>query len=163
VGAALLVVAAIVGGGLLMTTVLGFLRTDVSVAADGEPHRVSVEVDGDRFLWVREGVGGDCSVRDEVTRREIDLRPVEGSYTRTVNGVGWVAEARFDPGSGQLVVTCTGSLGWVQIGPATSIGSFVAGILGAILIPLVLAGAGLTVLLVTGILYLTRPARPRGP
>lgn len=160
-GIALLGAAGIVGIGLFGWTLVGFLRTEVSVAADGSPHRVTVGVDGDRFLWMRDGAQGDCALRDEVTKLEIDLRPVNGTYTRTVNGVGWAAVARFDPGSGQLVVTCTGSAGTVQIGPASSVGRFVGGILGAILIPLVLAGAGLTVLMVTGILFLTRPPRPR--
>ncbi len=77
---------------------------------------------------------------------------------------------RFDPGSGRLEVTCSPFNGprgvaggdTVLIGPMPRIGSYVVGILVAILVPGLLGLAGFVVLLVTGILWSTRQPRPRG-
>jgi len=163
VGGALLVAAAVVGVALFVWALSGFLRTDTAVPADGRAHQVSVDTDGDRFLWFQEYTTGQCSIRDTATGAEVELRPVSGQYSRSSGGDNWVANSRFDPGSGDLEITCTGSGGSVEIGPALKISGFIGGIFAAILLPMALAGAGLIVLLITGVLYLTRPATPRQP
>lgn len=163
VGGALLVAAVVVGVALFIWALSGFLRTDATVPADGRPHQVSVDTDGDRFLWFQEYASGQCSIRDTTTGADVELRPVSGQYSRSSGDDNWVANSRFDPGSGDLEITCTSSGASVEIGPALKISGFIGGIFAAILLPMALAGAGLIVLLVTGVLYLTRPATPRQP
>ena len=163
VGGALLVAAVVVGVSLFIWALSGFLRTDATVPADGRVHQVSVDTGGDRFLWFQEDSSGQCSIRDTATGAEVELRPVSGQYTRSSGDDNWVANSRFDPGTGDLEITCTGSGGSVEIGPALKISGFIGGIFAAILLPMALAGAGLIVLLITGVLYLTRPATPRQP
>jgi hypothetical protein len=114
-------------------------------------------------------------VSDRASGETIALSPVTGSYTRSSGSDEWLADQRFDPGSGKLLITCgsgpdPGSgadwqTGWgeeVQIGPAPSIGGFVGGILATIAIPSLLGVCGVATLVVVGILWGTRPARPTG-
>ena len=68
----------------------------------------------------------------------------------------------FDPGSGNLDITCAGEPGTeIEIGPAPSLTGLVGGILAAVGIPLLLGGAGFLIVVITGILFATRPPRPR--
>ena len=62
-----------------------------------------------------------------------------------------------------MVVECTSSVADAQarVGQVPSTGGFVAGLLVAVLGPVVLGLGGIAVLVVTGILYGVRPPRPR--
>lgn len=158
-GGALIVAAVASGVGLLLWTLSGFLSTDASVAADGRAHLVSVPTDQDRMLWVHEYDAADCSVLDTTTGEEVAYSSVGGSFTKSGGSGDWVADRRFDPGSGRLEVTCTEAGGPAEIGPAPRIGSFVGGIFATILVPLVLGMLGLLVLIVTGVLFATGAPR----
>jgi hypothetical protein len=69
---------------------------------------------------------------------------------------------RFDPGSGDLSVTCTPSGGRVQIGPAPEIANFVGGLLVLIFVPAILGILGTIALIVTGVLWATGAPRREG-
>lgn len=161
---ALLVVAGAVAGVVLFVRIFssGFLDVEATVPADGDTHRVTVDTDGDRFLWEPQHGRADCVVRDDTTGAVVELEPVDGTFTRSVNADAWQAVARFDPGSGSLAVTCSDDEGPAQIGPALVVEDFVVGIVLAIVVPLLLGGLGLAVLIVTGILWVTRPRSPSG-
>jgi hypothetical protein len=161
VGVALIVAAIAAGIGLFIWTLSGFLDTDATISADGQPHHVTVGTSEDRMLWLEDGFGQECAIVDQRSGAQIRLHPVSADYTRSDSSGDWSGFARFDPGSGDLEVTCTASDGAVLIGPAPQIGSFVGGILATIFAPLLLGLAGLVVLIVTGILFTTRPARAR--
>lgn len=159
VGGGLMAIGLAVGVTAFVLLFRGLLTTDASVPADGESHRVSVPTDGDRLLWVDTlAPRPQCVVTDRESGREIPLGATNGDFERNEQ----TAVRSFDSGSGDLDITCEGEPGTeVEIGPAPSIASFVGGILAAVLAPLLLGGAGFVVLLVTGVLWSTRPARPR--
>lgn len=164
VGGALVGTAIAVGIGLFVWTISAFLSTDATVDADGRSHEVSVGVDGERMLWLEDGFGQSCEIVDRATGQPVALRPVGGEFTRSDGAGDFGGAARFDPGSGRLQVTCTGSEGAVLIGPAPRIGAFVGGIFAMILIPLGLGTLGLLVLIVTGVLFVTgAPRRQPAP
>jgi hypothetical protein len=165
-GLALIGAAVVAGVGLFVWTLHGFLATDVDVARDGRAHSVEVSTDGDRMLWAPEYESTPaCRVVDRATGDEVPLRGAGGDFRRNDGGSAgdWRGLWRFDPGSGTLEITCeeTGPRpsSTVEIGPAPRIGNFLLGILATILVPAVLGLSGVVVLIVTGILYSTRPAR----
>jgi hypothetical protein len=160
VGIALVLGAVGAAVGLFIWTLSGFLETDARVAADGSAHAVTVGTGGDRMLWLEDGRAGGCTIVDQQSGERVLLRHLGASYTRSDSDGEWHGAARFRPGSGRIEVTCEGG-GTALIGPAPRIGSFVAGILATIFVPLLLGLAGVAVLLVTGILWSLRPARPR--
>ena len=66
-------------------------------------HQVTVDRDGRPFLWVREDDDADCEIRGPPGAAS-RMGPVDGTYaarTRSASGA-WVADGRFDAGSGQL-------------------------------------------------------------
>ncbi|HYF72170.1 MAG TPA: hypothetical protein VD864_05085 [Nocardioides sp.] len=164
VGITLVVAAVGAGIGLFVWTLGSFLHTDATVAADGRPHVLEVETDGERMLWTDESVVAPrCEVVDRASGERVHLRPAAGTFRRENGSPGdWIGSWRFDPGSGELEVTCTGSFEGeeIQIGAAPRVRSLVVGILATIVVPLGLGLAGLAVLLVTGILWSLRPASP---
>lgn len=169
VGAALIMVGLAAGVGLFIWTLSAFFTTDARVPTDGEPHLVTVDTDGDRMLWRDDDVfDPGCRVVDRATGEEIDLRPVTSQITRDFGDGEWTAAARFDPGSGDLEVTCAPSTAdedaatEVEIGPAPSVGGLVGGLIATIAVPGLLGLFGLATLIVTGVLWATRPARPKG-
>ena len=116
----LLVVAGVVVGVVLFVRIFsaGFLSVAATVPADGLAHEVTVDTDGDRFLWEPENGRADCVVRDAETGGTVTLEPVDGTFTRSGGSGAWQALARFDPGSGRLSVSCAPEGGPAQIGPA---------------------------------------------
>ena len=158
-GAGLMVVAVAVAVLLFALVFKALFTTDASLRADGQAHEVTVPADGDRMLWADTLDGEpDCRVTDTETGEEIPLSSPSGEFQRNEQ----TGFARFDPGSGRLSVTCAGNGEQVEIGPSPSIGGLVGGVLAAILIPMLLGTAGFIVVLVTGILWATRPPRPKG-
>lgn len=164
-GGGLLVAAVASGIGLFVWTLSSFLGVDASVSADGDPHQVTIDHDGDLMLWVAETVvPPECRVVDTATGTELQQRDPTGEFRREVPGEGdWIGFAVV-PGAVEVEVTCS-RLGTpseqVEIGPAPSLGSFGLGLLLTIAVPLVLGGLGLVVLLVTGILWSTRATTRR--
>lgn len=152
---------------LIVLLLVGFLASDATVRADGQPHRVSVSTDGDRLMWLADD-DASCRVADAATGQEIPLRRVTDDYERTDEGEDLVGAYRFDPGSGELEVTCTPAAGTdpdddlVLIGSVPELETLAAGVLLAIVLPGLLALVGLVIVLWTGILWSLRPARPRG-
>lgn len=146
---ALFVAAAVIGGLLFWRTLSGALETDATVAVDGIPHQVNVATDGDRLIYVRSGgASPSCTVIDLASGQPINVRDVNATITRSNADGEWRAAHRFDPGSGNLTVTCSGSSGGTaQIGPDLGSG-FVGGLLATIGVPLVLGGLGVIVGLV---------------
>ena len=171
IGAAMVVVAALLGIALFVWALWPFFSTDARVPVDGRPHLVSVDTDGDRLLWRVEDLFDPlCTVVDAQTGSEMDLRPVTSQLTRDTGDGEYVAAYRFDPGSGRLEVTCGADadadwfVGWgndVAIGPAPQVGSIAIALLALVVGPGLLGLLGLATILVTGILWATRPARPK--
>jgi hypothetical protein len=167
VGGGLIVLALASAVGLFIWTLSAFFQTDATVAADGQPHEVTVETDGQRMLWRDDDVfDPGCSIVDLGSGEQVELRPVTSQFTKDFGEGEWTAAYRFDPGSGRIAVTCAAPLspddgGEVQIGPAPSIGGFVGGLIATIAAPSLLGLFGLATLIVTGILWSTRPTRPR--
>lgn len=164
VGGGLVALAIIAGIGFIAWALSGFLSSDALVRADGRPHQVSVGTDGDRMLWMDSDFQS-CEIVDTSTGEPIRLRPVSGSFERSDSDGDFEGLYRFDPGSGELSVTCVestiGSADSVLITPMPKIGSFVVGILLAILVPGLLGLAGVVVLIATTILFATRQPRPK--
>lgn len=158
IGGALLVLAAtafVVG---LFTVLRPLTQEDAVISPDDGSVTVDVPAGEERALFTRSGYGtsGACLVTDEDGDRP-RLRSISGDFTYNE----WTAENRFDTGAGDVVVDCSAAGESVRVGQVPSTGAFVVGLLVAILGPIVLGLAGLVVLVVTGILYATRPARPR--
>lgn len=157
----LLVVAGVVAGIVLFVRVFdsNFLDVEATIPADGVAHEVTVDTNGDRYLWEPQYGDADCTLTDRDTGGTITLDPVNGTVTRSTNGDAWRAVGSFDPGSGRLAVTCSPEEDAAQIGPSLDVGDFVGRLLLAIIVPLLLGGIGLAVLIGTGILWATRPKR----
>lgn len=176
VGAGLIVVGLAAGVGLFIWTLSAFFTTDARVPTDGEPHVVTVDTDGDRMLWRDDDVfDPGCRIVDRANGKEIRLRPVTSQLSRDTGDGDLVAAYRFSPGSGELEVTCSAraggdpdsdwEMGWsedVVIGPAPSVGGFIGGLIATIAVPGLLGLFGLATLIVTGVLWASRPARPKG-
>lgn len=180
VGGGLILVAVGIGVALFIWALWPFFSTDARVPADGRPHVVTVDTDGDRMLWRDDDVfDPGCRVVDTATGEEIALRPVTSQLSRDTGDGEFVAAYRFSPGSGELEVTCAAGaepddladptdpdweMGWgeeVVIGPAPNVGGMVVALAAGVIVPGVLGLAGLVMIIVTGILWATRPARPR--
>ena len=156
VGVVLLLAAVAAFVWFLVRAIDGFGDVEASIPANGAAHQVTVAPEEEKFLWVREYDVADCQIRDQGRGVAVEVRPVSATYKR---GGSWVADARFDGGSGRLEVACATSGGPAEIGPAVDVPSFVTSLLLAILLPLALGLAGVVVLIVTGILWAVRPAR----
>lgn len=176
VGGGLIALGLVAGVALFIWTLSAFFTTDARVPADGEPHAVTVDTDGDRMLWRDDDVfDPGCRIVDRASGREIPLRPVTSQFSRSTGDDDLVAAYRFAPGSGDLEVTCSAQadtggdpdweMSWgeeVVIGPAPSVGGFVGGLIATIAVPSLLGLFGLATLIVNGVFWATRPARPKG-
>lgn len=146
---------------LIVQTVAGFLETDATIPADGRVHAVTVGTDRDRMVWVDQSdERPDCRIVDAATGEEI--RPVglgSTSYTKSSGRREWQGDGTFDPGSGDLEVTCAQRGGPIQIGPEPEFGRFFGSLAAGIIIPILLGGGGFVLLIVIAILFAT--GRPR--
>jgi hypothetical protein len=160
VGAGLVLAGVAIGVFLFVTTIQALNSTDAEVPADGRPHRVSVDTDGDRMVWVIDLQRPDCTIVDVETGDPVVAtgNPI-AEYTKTSDGEEWLGDYTIDPGSGDLEVTCQETGGPIQIGPAPQFGDFFGSIALAILIPLLLGGGGVLLLIVVGVLYATGAPR----
>ncbi len=158
----------VVGAGLLLAAVLlavltviravgAFVEVDATVQP-GES--ATVALDGaQRLVWVDPARPAACSIVDPGTGREVATSTPGATYTKSFNGQDWEGVAVFTPTSPSVEITCRAG-GPLQVGPAPDVGGL-RGLLVGVGVPLVLGLAGLLVLVVTGILYATRPPRSR--
>ncbi len=86
----------------------------------------------------------------------------DATYTKSSGGDEWLGDRTFDPGSGELEVTCSEAGGPIQIGPAPDFGNFFGGLAIGIFLPFFLGGIGFLMLIVLGVLFATGRPR-RGP
>ncbi len=159
VGGLLMVSGVVVGVLLIVQAVRVFAEVDATIQANGETHTVIVERDQDRMVWTHPFQTENCSIVDALTGEEVELDDVDASYTKDVGSGSWEGTSTFDPGSGELRITCDASGGEIQIGPAPDIGGFVGGLVGGILLAILLGGVGFVMLVVIGVLFAT--GRPR--
>jgi hypothetical protein len=154
-----MLVGLVVGVTLFVMIFRGILETDTSVPVDGESHTVSVPTDGDRMIWAETlGERPQCTVIDRSSGQEVRLEATNGDFERNEQ----IGVRTFDPGSGDLDITCTGEPGTeIEVGPAPSITGLVGGIVAAVGIPLLVGGSGFLIVVITGILFVSRPPRPR--
>ena len=139
----LMVAGVAVGVTILVLTIKGFTETDATVAG-GRPAARRVRGRRTRSAWSGSTPPGrrDCTIVDAETGDEVELH----RHTRRVvrarasGGQDWVGDRTFDPGSGDLEVTCEEAGGPIQIGPAPEFEEFFGGLAIGILVPLVLGG-----------------------
>lgn len=163
VGALLLVAAAVVFGVGLWWTLRGATTTDAVVDATASDVGVGVEPGTRRMLYAdQDDPVVDCRLTD-ADGETIELDPSRVDTTVTTEGRTWTGRATFTSATAEITVRCDGPSGaLVRIGSPLG-GSFAVGIALTILGPLVLGGAGLVVLLVTTVLWLSRPPRQAAP
>jgi hypothetical protein len=157
---ALVVLSGVVFAAMLVSTLSDVTQVDARIPADGEPHQVTVPTDGDRMLF--SDAAGDrrpCVITDS-DGQQIEQREVFGDFTMTRDGREWSGLTRFDPGDGEIVVSCppgsTPSQGEVLVTPAHDIGAMVVRIIGTILLPMILGGLGLLWAIILAVVILTR-------
>ena len=156
----LMVAGIAVGVTILVLTIKGFTETDATVPADGRLHSVSVEADEERMIWIDTSRPPDCSIVDTETGNEVRYTGTpDASYEKSSGGPNWAGDRTFDPGSGELAVTCEEAGGPIQIGPAPQFREFFGGIAIGIFVPFFLGGIGFLMLIVVVILFAT--GRPR--
>ena len=155
-----MVVGVTVGVIVLVLTIKAFTETDATIDADGQSHRVSVETDQDRMVWVDPGDPASCTIVDTESGAEVEYTGTpDASYTKSSGGRDWEGDRTFDPGSGELEVTCDAAAGPIQIGPAPEFKEFFGGLAIGIFLPFFLGGVGFLMLIVVGVLFAT--GRPR--
>ncbi|WP_134767381.1 hypothetical protein [Nocardioides sp. 1609] len=157
VGALLLVLAGVVFVGGLYVVLHPLTQEDAVVEVGAGPVEVDLPPGEERGLFVRDGEPVECTAVD-ADGAPVELRTVSGTFT-----VGdWTADHRFDTGAGDVTFACTSVAADAEarIGALPSTGSFVGGLLVTVLVPLALGLGGLVLLIVVGILYAVRPARP---
>ena len=157
----LIVAGVAIGITVLVLTVRGFLATDATIEVDGQPHTVTVPTDGDRILWFDSQVSDPtCEVVDTESGDRLRLHDPDADFTRSDSEIDQHGAYTFDPGSGELQVTCSPALPTVvEIGPSPDFGSFFGGLAIGIFLPFFLGGIGFLMLIVVGVLFAT--GRPR--
>mgnify|MGYP001000725183 CR=1 FL=1 len=164
-GTGLVMAAFAIGIAMFVWLLVGLLDFDAIVAADGQPHDVSVGTDRDRMLWM-DSTAQSCDVVDLDSGQPVELRAVDEEFSRSDANGDFEGLLRFDPGSGHLEITCTqtdgGPEGSVLVSALPRIDSAAIGFLVAIVVPAFLGLVGLVVILWTGVLWSLRPPRPRG-
>jgi hypothetical protein len=157
---ALLVVSGVLFAGMLIWTVSDVTQVDARVPVDGEAHTVQVPTEGDRMLFADTTADRRPCVITDADGDIIEQRDVFGDFTMTRDGREWSGLTRFDPGDGNVTIACpagpASAPGEVLVTPAHDIVGLVVRILGTILVPMLLGGAGLLWAIILGIVILTR-------
>ncbi len=159
VGGVLLVLAPLVFAGSLLWTLRPLTQSDGVVTADGTPQQVDLPAGEDRGLFLAgDDAGTTCTAVDSAGTN-VEFGFPGGDFTTG----DWRAVNRFHTGAGDLTLTCQSPdpSDQVRIGPLPSTGGLVGGLLVGILAPMVLGLLGLLVLIVTAVLWGTRPPRPK--
>ena len=119
-GPATVFVITLVVSGFMFLRLLDLGRTDAVVPVDGASHNVQVESDSDRMIWLDlDAPTPECVVR-EASGKRVELRRVVITTTRDIGTGSQSGRWQFDPGSGDLEVTCSGGAvgSSADIGPA---------------------------------------------
>lgn len=144
---------AVVLGSVLHT----FMQTEASAPLDGRTHDLSVEADRDYYVFVDDNQQVSCDFVDTASGASLDLQTMgNSSVTRNDDP----AIGKISTPSGELSVTCEGTVGDAELGPVPSAPSWIGGLAGAVAIPLMLGVAGLVILVVTAVAFATRGRRP---
>ena len=156
-----------VGGGLVLVAIVVFVvglvltirsstDTDATFRTSG-PIGFDSEPGTERMLFVRSGAAEpSCTVRDG-TGAERPLDHPAATTTVTTGGTEWTGFATFDSGDGNLTIRCT-TVTRIRVGDPLGAG-FVVRLLVTILAPMGLGLLGMAVLVVTAVLWFTRPPR----
>lgn len=154
---ALLLVLAVASFPLLvLRAVDSMMETDARIAADGQPHAVTLADTGTRLIWAEEGTFPSCRVTDGSTGDVLALSLPTGTFERSSNGRSETGLQRFDPVSTTVMVSCGGNgAETVSVGPMPDVAGFVGTTLAAIGVPIVLGGLGLVALITLIVLFAT--------
>ncbi|MEO9324912.1 hypothetical protein ABFT23_15565 [Nocardioides sp. C4-1] len=159
VGGVLLVLAVVVFVAALVWVLRPLTQEDAVFAAADGPVTLDLPADERRGIYQRDGEPVRC------TAATPDGATIEVSrVTADVTYDEWTAVEQLTTGDGGVVLTCESDVegAEVRVAGVPSTGGIVAGVVVGVVGPLLLGGAGFVVLLVTTILWATRPARPRG-
>ncbi|WP_460840136.1 hypothetical protein [Nocardioides marmoraquaticus] len=160
VGALLLLAAVVTFGVGLATTIGGATQTDAVVDATSGAVEVGVEVGAERMLYVPESLPPPACRLTDAEGRDLPLRSSALSTTVTADGRTWLGVGTFTSTTPEVSVDCQGSAEGIPVRIGAPLGGgFVAGLLLTILGPMVLGLAGLVVLVVTTVLWFSRPPR----
>ncbi len=162
VGGALLLLGVAAFVVLLVLTISRASHTDgvATLPGSGEPVRMQVTAGEKRMLFAPEGQPApSCTVAD-AGGTDVAVDGVSANVTVGTGGRTWKGFGTFTSPTASIEISCADAPMGQQVRVGEPLGAgFVGGILATILVPLVVGGAGLLVLLVTTILWLTRPPR----
>ncbi len=103
--------------GFMVLRLVELSRTDAVIPLDGATHDVRVEADDDRMIWVDvDAPTPDCEVRDATSGDQVELHRVNLKTVREGENGDESGRWQFDPGSGDLEVSCSRSDGRRQRG-----------------------------------------------
>lgn len=163
-GAALLAVGLTLAGSAIVLSIAAFARVEARVPADGVTRTVTVEQDTVYLVWERPTETARCQLVDAATSTEV---PQQGlgftSYDRELGTGAWEGALTFIAPSGRVEVTCAPGGSAIEIGEKPRIHTLVGGILVGLVVPILLAVAGVILLIVVGVLFATGAKRPRQP
>lgn len=140
----------------------GSFAGQADVLADGAPHLVSVDTGERLMLYAKQGTSAPtCVVVDTANSTTVDLSSVSGSQTRSFGSTTWVGIAEFDPGSGELEVTCqpAGGNDSAVVEIATPVATLLGGVFGGIGIGLAIGLVGFIWLIVLFVKLVTGAPR----
>ena len=160
VGGVLLVLAPLVFVGALFTVLRPLTQEDAVFRADRTGRSRSISPPNEeRALFNDPLRTRRLHGHRWVAPATIEFRGISGDFTYQ----SWTALARFDTGDGDVTFDCSGDgdQSEVRIAQLPSTGTFIAGLLVGLIVPLVLGLIGIVILIVTGVLWATRPPRPK--
>lgn len=153
----LLAVAVFIGG--LIWTVVGATETDGTFTANQEA-KITSPAHEERMLFVEDGVAVDpvCTITDG-TGKLLKSGGLRGDVSVSNGDGDWRGVGKFDSGDGDLTVSCAAEPGTeMRIGAPLG-WRFAAGLAVTLVLPMILGSIGALVLLVTTMLFVTRPSR----
>lgn len=137
----------------------GATETDGEFWGGSGDERVASPPHEERMLFESFELGVDCTIRDG-SGSERPLHKVDEEVTVLSGGDKWTGVATFDSGDGDLTVTCidmvSGGDGPMRIGTPEGTGYRIA-LVSSIAGPILVGGLGAMILILTTVLYFTRP------
>ena len=165
-GPAAVFLVTLVVSGFMFLRLLELGQTDAVVPVDGASHTVQVDSDRDRMIWVaQDAPTPDCEVREAASGERVPLHRVTITTIRD-NGTGSESGRwRFDPGSGDLEVTCSGGAvgGSAAIGPALTFGVLLSDFAPWFVLAMLLSLVWIGWLVALVIKYAKKPEEPPPP
>ena len=148
---------------LVVSTVRDRPEVVARVPVDAEPHAVTVGTGSGRML-MGVGYGADCTIRDRAGD-DVPLGPIFGHITIDRDGQQFKAHNSFDPGDGEIVITCTRPeyqgerQKQVLIAERADAASTTKRVIDALVVPMMIGGVGL----LWGIILLALMVSRRAP